>query len=113
MGEVVFLTKAAAAASERRRKKPSTVRGQYVGINLYIPPHREKRRCDAKRGVAHGILSAFDFDHTSGLNSKLFRRGGVFHVRCVEEHALGMRELIEESLPYVGVRMVRRIWRAA
>ena len=113
MGEVVLFTKAATAEHGRSQKKSAKAPEHYVGINLYIPPHRQKRRCDAKRGVAHGILSAFDFDHTSGLNSELFRRGGVFQVRCSEEHALGMRELLEESLPYIDVRMVRRVRRAA
>lgn len=113
MGEIVLFTKAAAAKRERPKKKPAKAPDHYVGINLYIPPHRKKRRRDAKRGVAHGILSAFDFDHTSGLNSELFRRGGVFEVRCSEEHAFGMRELLEESLPYIDVHMVRRVRRAA
>lgn len=59
-------------------------------------------------GAAHGILSEFGFQHTSGLNRELFRTGGIFGVRCGEEQALAMRRHLAKHLPYIEVHMVRR-----
>lgn len=114
MGDVVLFSKAPAGRSAARAKS-AKVRAaeEYVGLNLYIPPHRARRRRLAKRGATHGVLSAFDFGHTTGLTEELFRGGGMHPVRCTEAEALQMWELLEESVAHIEVRLVRRRKRLA